>query len=92
LVSSAKEALRILKEQTPPAYHIVISDIKMPEMDGIELLQAIMSDPELRNIPVISKCDFYSFSFLQIKAFEILTTSMINKMSVILYNSSDVCH
>lgn len=27
----------------------------MPEMDGIELLQEIMADPELRQIPVISK-------------------------------------
>jgi CheY-like chemotaxis protein len=53
VVASAKEALRLLKEQTPPKYHVVISDIKMPEMDGIELLQVIMSDPELRHIPVI---------------------------------------
>jgi DNA-binding NarL/FixJ family response regulator len=57
LVSSAKEALSILREKkTSTPYHIVISDIKMPEMDGIELLEAIMADPELRNIPVISEC------------------------------------
>ncbi len=53
-VGSAKEALKLLNEDKS-RYSVVISDIKMPEMDGIELLQEIMADPELRQIPVISK-------------------------------------
>ncbi len=52
-VGSAKEALKLLHEDKS-RYSVVISDIKMPEMDGIELLQEIMADPELRQIPVIS--------------------------------------
>jgi CheY-like chemotaxis protein len=54
-VGGAKEALKLLNEDKH-RYSVVISDIKMPEMDGIELLQEIMADPELRQIPVISKC------------------------------------
>jgi CheY-like chemotaxis protein len=53
-VGGAKEALKLLNEDKS-RYSVVISDIKMPEMDGIELLQEIMADPELRQIPVISK-------------------------------------
>ena len=43
-------ALEEIKQRRPT---IVISDIEMPEMDGYALCDAIKSDPELRNIPVI---------------------------------------
>jgi CheY-like chemotaxis protein len=32
---------------------VVILDIKMPRMDGIEVLQAIRNDPALKTIPVV---------------------------------------
>jgi CheY-like chemotaxis protein len=32
---------------------VILLDIKMPRMDGIEVLQAIRNDPELRFIPVV---------------------------------------
>ena len=32
---------------------LIISDIKMPEMDGLELLAHIRDDPETRDLPVI---------------------------------------
>lgn len=60
-VGGAKEALKLLNEDKS-RYSVVISDIKMPEMDGIELLQEIMADPELRQIPVISK--WLNFTYL----------------------------
>jgi len=34
-------------------YHIVISDVMMPEMDGFSLLRLIKKNPELNHIPVI---------------------------------------
>ena len=33
--------------------HVIISDVMMPEMDGIEFLRAIKTDPDLDHIPVI---------------------------------------
>jgi len=34
-------------------YHLVISDVDMPRMNGIELVTAIKQDAKLRDIPVM---------------------------------------
>ncbi len=44
------EALELIKQQPPT---IIISDIEMPEMTGYELCQAVKSDPQLKQIPLI---------------------------------------
>ncbi len=49
-VENGKKALDILRSSP---IDIVISDINMPEMDGIELLQAIRKDITLCHIPII---------------------------------------
>lgn len=43
-------ALAMLRERRPDA---VITDINMPEMDGLELITAIRSDPALSSLPVL---------------------------------------
>ena len=45
------EALRGLKKARPD---LVLLDISLPEMDGVDVLKAIRSDPELRKVPVIA--------------------------------------
>lgn len=52
-VASARdghEALRLVHELRPD---VVVSDISMPGMDGLELLAALRSDPETATVPVV---------------------------------------
>jgi signal transduction histidine kinase len=45
-----KQALEKISQQVP---ELVISDIMMPEMDGVELLNRIKQNPETSSLPVI---------------------------------------
>lgn len=50
LASNGVEALSQLKENK---IDLVITDISMPEMDGLTLLEQMRSDDRLRKVPVI---------------------------------------
>jgi two-component system chemotaxis response regulator CheY len=45
-----KVALTELKKET---YDLILSDLHMPNMDGLELLRAVRSDSNLKDIPFI---------------------------------------
>jgi two-component system chemotaxis response regulator CheY len=45
-----QEALELLKSQS---IDLVLTDINMPKMDGIQLLAAVKASPRWRNIPVV---------------------------------------
>jgi adenylate cyclase len=51
VAQSAKEALEHLT--STPQIQLIIADIMMPEMDGLELLNKIKEQPEWKDIPVI---------------------------------------
>ena len=50
LASSGSEALQLARQRTP---HMIVSDVMMPGVDGISLLQALRADPALQQVPVI---------------------------------------
>jgi two-component system chemotaxis response regulator CheY len=49
-VESGREALDHLKEN---AVDLVITDYKMPEMDGLDLLRRVKASPKLHDLPVL---------------------------------------
>jgi two-component system chemotaxis response regulator CheY len=49
-VESGREALDHLKENS---VDLVITDYKMPEMDGLDLLRRIKASPKLHDLPVL---------------------------------------
>lgn len=48
--NNGRHALELAKEKNPD---IIVLDIMMPEMDGIEACRAIKADPNLKDKPVI---------------------------------------
>ncbi len=48
--SDGEQALALMREQT---FDLVLLDIAMPGMDGFEVLQQMLGDPRLRDLPVI---------------------------------------
>ena len=49
-VSDAADGIRAILDEAP---ELILSDIAMPYLDGMELLRALRSDPMTRRIPVI---------------------------------------
>jgi two-component system, cell cycle sensor histidine kinase and response regulator CckA len=47
---TAAEALRLSREAKPD---LVIADMLVPEMDGLDLARAVRADPELADTPII---------------------------------------
>jgi two-component system chemotaxis response regulator CheY len=45
-----QQALDVIKDQ---AVRLVLTDINMPKMDGLQLLKALKGSPEWRSIPVV---------------------------------------
>lgn len=52
-VSNGEQALEYLKDTCKPRPCLVLLDINMPRMNGIELLRAMKADGQLRLIPVV---------------------------------------
>jgi CheY-like chemotaxis protein len=56
VASNGVEALRLLRDPEQPVPHerlIVLLDLNMPMMGGIEFLQALRADPALKRLTVI---------------------------------------
>jgi signal transduction histidine kinase len=50
LAADGQEALEIMAETLPD---LVLSDVMMPHLDGLELLRALRADPRTRELPVV---------------------------------------
>ena len=49
--ASAEEALQAVKEQSP---NLILMDVLLPQMDGMDATRALKSDPNSCHIPVIA--------------------------------------
>jgi len=51
IASNGEEALSKLENKS---YHLIVTDIQMPKMDGFNLLKALKNNPKFSEIPVIA--------------------------------------
>ncbi len=49
-VSDGESALHLVRQEQPD---VVILDRMMPKLDGLEVAQAVLADPDVRHIPLI---------------------------------------
>ena len=50
--SSGEEALKLILKN-PSSYALIILDVQMPEMDGFEVAETILSYSKTKDIPII---------------------------------------
>lgn len=50
IAGNGREGLELIRQKKPT---LVLLDIMMPEMNGLEVLDKLKSDPETKNIPVV---------------------------------------
>jgi len=56
VAGDAREAMVLIEERRP---NLVLSDIMMPGMSGIELMDALRDDPDYRDLPVVLMSSAY---------------------------------
>lgn len=64
--SNGKEAIAVAKKELP---HLIIMDVMMPEMDGMEACEAIRKVPELNNV-IITFLTARSEDYSQVAGFD----------------------
>jgi CheY-like chemotaxis protein len=54
VASNGLEALEVLrKEELPPQRRLILLDVNMPKMNGIEFLREVRADPKLQTVSVV---------------------------------------
>ncbi|HZS10320.1 MAG TPA: response regulator [Blastocatellia bacterium] len=73
MASDGREALDELRQRRPD---VLVTDVMMPQMDGVELIRQVREEPELKDLPIIA---FSAFPDYLSKAYLSGATETIRK-------------
>ena len=54
LAANGQEAIDCLSRKAPDHYHLVLMDLEMPVLDGLEATRLLRADPRFRGLPVVA--------------------------------------
>jgi two-component system cell cycle response regulator len=73
LASAGEEAIELAKRETP---HVILLDVRMPGIDGIEVCKRLKTDPKTQYIPIIM---ITGYDENKIAAIEVGADDFVNK-------------
>jgi two-component system response regulator len=71
-----EEALRLLREPPPP--RMILLDLNLPKLDGLEVLRSIRNDPRTKRIPVVVLTTSWADADVE-RAYDLCVSSYIVK-------------
>lgn len=74
--TSGEAALRLAREATPD---LIVMDVDMPGMTGLDVCEALRADPALSRVPVILATSHDATTLLQVAAFQRGATDFLTK-------------
>lgn len=72
-ILEAEDGLKAIEIACNNVIDLIITDIAMPNMDGLTLVKALQADPKLKNIPII----FYSATYKAAEAYRMANASNV---------------
>jgi DNA-binding response OmpR family regulator len=86
-VQVARSGIDALRLAGNPSLEIVLLDIRMPGMDGIEVLRQLAANPETREVPVVMLSNYddsyYMMESIRLGAKEYLVKAGINPADLV---------
>ncbi|HJS20050.1 MAG TPA: adenylate/guanylate cyclase domain-containing protein [Anaerolineales bacterium] len=77
-IETAENGRQALEKLQAGSFDLVLLDIEMPEMDGYQVLEVCLKDPELRNLPIIMTSSLDEINSV-VKCIELGAEDYLNK-------------
>ena len=78
LVNSVREALKVLDRSDTP-YDLILLDLRMPDMDGVEFIREVRANPAASRIPIVLTTAEPEESVLMIQARALGVAGVVRK-------------
>jgi two-component system chemotaxis response regulator CheY len=78
-VDNGRKALKALYSSSTTPYNLILLDLRMPDMDGVEFIRELRAAPTLSRIPIVLTTAEPDQSVLMIQARALGVTAVVRK-------------